>query len=339
MPNRIKNLLQDCLDSYSKQIIKTSALVNDTGLLTGKTGIALFLYHLARYKNDEVIHEYANNLVDIILQEINADAGTSFNCGLSGIAWGFIHLFEQDFLESGDDLFVEIDAKLFKEEEDVLDLNNFDIESGKGLYLLKRIKSDKNRDSRLRGNDVVQGQGDFIRSYMIDYLKKMYLLMTLRYTNYAFTAFRCKDMIRVIHICDQLLEDEFFKPDLEPLCRQIKEIIDNVFLLEMSDADKYFLQEALRHSSWLSEHININNQFSTATLTGINSFYLNRMILSKEIRTPEFIHNSLFSIIEDKKRTDELLSLLSPQNAGLGNYVTGLAWSILQWFIENDINL
>jgi hypothetical protein len=32
---------------------------------------------------------------------------------------------------------------------------------------------------------------------------------------------------------------------------------------------------------------------------------------------------------------DELLLLLNPNNAGLGDYAGGFAWSLLQWSKEN----
>jgi hypothetical protein len=44
----------------------------------------------------------------------------------------------------------------------------------------------------------------------------------------------------------------------------------------------------------------------------------------------------MLSIVENKKQIEELLYLLNPNNAGLENYVVGLAWAMLQYCMSHD---
>ena len=62
----------------------------------------------------------------------------------------------------------------------------------------------------------------------------------------------------------------------------------------------------------------------------INEFYLNRLLYGNIIPAPDIFDMVIPLIVNDADRIDSLLSLLNPNNTGLGNYVGGLAWALLQ---------
>jgi len=132
--------VSECLYVLIQQIAKISALVPETGLLTGKIGIAILLYHYARYRNDMKIKECVENLMNIAVHEISLEAGKDFESGLCGIAWGIDYLMKQGFVEADEDIFDEIDIALLQENIEELNTCDLETESETLLYLWNRLK-------------------------------------------------------------------------------------------------------------------------------------------------------------------------------------------------------
>ena len=59
------------------------------GLLHGKTGIAVFLFHYARYSGQEAYAECAGELVEDILTQIDEGSVVDYAGGLSVSEWGW----------------------------------------------------------------------------------------------------------------------------------------------------------------------------------------------------------------------------------------------------------
>ena len=67
--------------------------MKDTGLLTGKTGVALFYAYYYLAEKDDKILQQLEILVDDILSDLSTKTlDGSFSYGLAGIAWLFQHL-------------------------------------------------------------------------------------------------------------------------------------------------------------------------------------------------------------------------------------------------------
>jgi len=75
----------------------------------------------------------------------------------------------------------------------------------------------------------------------------------------------------------------------------------------------------------------------SVTLMDVNNFHITRLVLDSKFLIPEIVSEKILSIAEDQKRINELLYLLNPDSAGLGNYIGGLAWAMLQYLIENEM--
>ena len=78
--------------------------LNNPSLLSGKSGIALFLMHYARMANDSDAKELANRYLDELL--VNADRISDFSLGsgLLGVNWLFQHLSENNLIDYEIDL-------------------------------------------------------------------------------------------------------------------------------------------------------------------------------------------------------------------------------------------
>ena len=87
--------------------------LNSPGLLEGKTGVAVYLYHYARYSGDTGYSRLADSLLSEITTGISK-RDISLSTGLSGVGWGISHLLKERLIEDEDDLLASLDAYLLR---------------------------------------------------------------------------------------------------------------------------------------------------------------------------------------------------------------------------------
>jgi hypothetical protein len=98
------NTLMQIANVLSVNIQKLSS----PGLLEGKMGVAIFLYHYSRYSGRTAYSQLADHLLDEIIKSISGQQ-ISFSTGLSGIGWGIKHLLKENFIEGGDDILEDLE--------------------------------------------------------------------------------------------------------------------------------------------------------------------------------------------------------------------------------------
>jgi len=104
------------LEKLSKVILLNSSFSNHMGLYDGKTGAALFLYHLEQYNGKDVYYNLANELILEIIKGLNAE-NINFTSGIVGIGWGIDYCIKNDFIDApdGSDIFSNIDLRVIRE--------------------------------------------------------------------------------------------------------------------------------------------------------------------------------------------------------------------------------
>ena len=85
--------------------------ITNPGLLEGKMGVAIFLYHYTRYSGQNAYNQLADYLMDEIIETM-AVSQVSFSDGLSGIGWGIKHLMKEHFIKCDDDVLEELDERI-----------------------------------------------------------------------------------------------------------------------------------------------------------------------------------------------------------------------------------
>jgi len=95
------------------------------GLLEGKMGVAIFLYHYARYSRKTTYGRLADYLIDEILKSIYRKQ-MSFSNGLPGIGWGIKYLIKEDFIDGKDHFLDRLNNHIIRyikthEDENMLD--------------------------------------------------------------------------------------------------------------------------------------------------------------------------------------------------------------------------
>jgi len=121
-----------------------SGFTDEGGLLSGKTGISIFFYHLARQTGNTIYEDYAGELLDQVFKAIHSNSPVDFSSGLTGIGWGVAYLLQNGFIEAAEnDILEEVDTAVFQLDRKQPQLpRNYDDFYGYGLYYLCGVKSD-----------------------------------------------------------------------------------------------------------------------------------------------------------------------------------------------------
>ncbi len=111
------------------------------GLFDGKMGIAIFLFHYARYSGLSVYEKFASELLDDVCGEVSMETPITLGDGLCGIAWGITYLHKQGFIEGKlDEILSEIDERIM--ERSLLRIMDPSLEIGYrgiALYISERL--------------------------------------------------------------------------------------------------------------------------------------------------------------------------------------------------------
>lgn len=133
------------LQQIANHLIINSSFLTDLSLYHGKMGIVLFFYNYARYTQNSIYEEFAGELLDEIFEEIHDYIGVDFENGLSGIGWGILYLFQNQYADGNpDDILEEIDRKIM--EVNLLKVRDCSLErglAGLSTYLSYRFSLQK----------------------------------------------------------------------------------------------------------------------------------------------------------------------------------------------------
>ncbi len=158
--NEIKEKIKIKLDQIAEEIYLMPDK-NDIGLLTGNSGIVLFLAYYSKFNNDakyaHKISELIGENLKIIEEGYNYD---SFCSGITGFLWSLTHLVKYNFLDKEEtlDILNETDEFIYKCMMTNVDAKKFDFmhESiGIGIYFLERVKD--NPMSKKYLEDLING--------------------------------------------------------------------------------------------------------------------------------------------------------------------------------------
>lgn len=134
----------DRIDLVNNRVLQHSPYLHDIGLLNGKMGISIYLFHLSEKTANPIYREHAEILIDDVYQGIgNSNVPLDFENGLAGIAWGFEHLVQNNFLEADtDEILIDLDDKIYQyiTHHSTRAANFQNGLLGYGFYLLFRLK-------------------------------------------------------------------------------------------------------------------------------------------------------------------------------------------------------
>jgi hypothetical protein len=127
------------LQRIANTLVLYSYHINQTGLLNGKIGIVLFLYRYADYSGYVHYREFADKLLDEILNSVG-HTSSDFENGLSGIGWAINLSIKNGYVDGDpDDVLQDVDKRVFSNLKYNPDTSIF----GQGIYLLGRLKDNR----------------------------------------------------------------------------------------------------------------------------------------------------------------------------------------------------
>lgn len=119
---------EELLKEIAHHVILNVNQTSGIGLLNGKMGIALFMFHYGRYTGNDVYTQLAEKILDDVIENINANTPLAFHEGLMGIGWAVEYLHQRNFVDGDtNDILEAVDGKmvgLFSQTMEDLNLNN-----------------------------------------------------------------------------------------------------------------------------------------------------------------------------------------------------------------------
>jgi len=117
-------------------------LIDCPGIVHGKTGIAIFFLHYARYTNNKLFEKYASDLIVEIQEQIHVNSPADYESGLAGIGAGIDYLVCNKFLEAGDHIFDDFDQRIYRATmyDPSQDFSLYEGLTGYGRYWMMRLR-------------------------------------------------------------------------------------------------------------------------------------------------------------------------------------------------------
>lgn len=104
------------LKKIANNVMLHGSLVSNLGLFHGKMGIVLFLYTYARFSEEKLWEDFADDFLDYFIEQLSvSNLPLGVEEGLAGIGLGIEYLVQQHFIEGNtDDILEEVDKKIMQ---------------------------------------------------------------------------------------------------------------------------------------------------------------------------------------------------------------------------------
>jgi len=139
--NAIHNTINDIYEYFITEI----SFQDSTSLLTGNSGVCLFLYYYYQYSGEIEAKNIADSYIDVIIDSFENDTEHNLVEGSIGKAWLINHLTINNFIKTDKDIFEETDQDFFEIALKYLENNNYDLFYGALGIILFFISSKKTK--------------------------------------------------------------------------------------------------------------------------------------------------------------------------------------------------
>lgn len=104
----------EILTRITRHLILNASFLKDVGLYHGKMGIAIFFMEYFGYTKETIYEEFAEELLDSILENVHNKLPIDMEFGLAGIGWGIEYLLKNKFITSDSlETFEDLDKEIF----------------------------------------------------------------------------------------------------------------------------------------------------------------------------------------------------------------------------------
>jgi hypothetical protein len=318
---QVNHQASECLHRLIKQLSVHTFLSDHKDLLNGQSGIALLLSHYSRYNpQDKTVQYVSDKLLDSMVEGISKNSEYE----VVSILTSLCYLIKDGFVEPDTSIFEQVDDWLF----DAENRKDFDADLGKkviaGIYMYYRILFSEGEESIIW------------KERMNVFFKTLSALLANKIYLFRFPVFDCFDLSAILYLCSEFENDDHFKNEIDLIYKDLIPVIEVSMREELCYTDKFLLSWIVKDTRLGSYCTSVIDAWDCVTITDINHFFLYRYLLDLQVAIPESIEEQLISLIQNPTQIDRLLSLLTPATCGLGNYVAGFAWAVIQWSMERE---
>lgn len=160
---------EETLEIIATILVVESKAIEKVGLLYGRMGIIIFLYHYSREVSCSMYGKVAEYLLDKVCEDVLLYNNIDFATGLAGFGWGIEYLSQNGFIEGDtNDILKDFDCKIM--EINPLRVSNLNLEYGLGGIVHYVI-------SRLYTYENLKKEKPFDTPYLNDLYKKINLII------------------------------------------------------------------------------------------------------------------------------------------------------------------
>lgn len=160
---------EETLEIIAMRSVVESKSTDNIGLLYGKMGILLFLYHYSKEINSKTYAKLAEYILDVTCEDILRCNTIDFANGLAGIGWSIEYLSQNGFIEGDtNDILKDFDCKIM--EVNPLRVSNLNLEYGLGGIVHYVM-------SRLYTYETLKGDKPFDDEYLTDLYRRIKLII------------------------------------------------------------------------------------------------------------------------------------------------------------------
>ena len=324
-----------------------ASFIDKPGLLNGKMGIAIFLYHYARKYGSEMYENYAGELIDEIYEEINPQTPVDFPNGLTGIGWGIEYLVKNGFVEGDtDEALKEIDNAIYGSmlRLHVLLENNKDF-FGYGLYILARLHGNLSHDNNI--STLVKKQHLI---YLTDECER--LLIHKRYLDFNILPMSIGTINSIAWFLIEMHKSGLFPSKVDKLLKHLPYELEFTLKTYDDPAEEYVLWQLLQNFIPLVSNNELRENYTAYVniiaerwqeasikddnLTGVfSSIAWLKLVYSPYLRKDPFIpdfNERVFNIIDNEDNWSNRLDTLNKDNIGL-NGLAGAGLGLMNGII------
>lgn len=135
-------VIEQNLQHIANMLLLNGTLTECPGLVYGKMGIVIFFFHLSRYTDNTLFVDYALDLIGEVQNQLYPGNRVDYGKGIAGIGVGIDYLIQKDFLDAGDNIFEDLDDRMYRAVmyEPCLDFSLYDGLTGYGRYWISRLR-------------------------------------------------------------------------------------------------------------------------------------------------------------------------------------------------------
>jgi len=327
--DNLKYTLENLLLRIANTILLNSGMIQNIGLLDGKAGAALFLYHYSQINKNQVYSDFAEKLLDEVSDTISRNAtSVNFVTGLTGIAWAVRHLIEEKYVDAdSEDILEEVDALLrcINQSDILSDLNNESPFFSKGIYFAG--KNEKEVTGKLL-NELNRALHQNIRVLPLSYLISI-LYVILQENDNTVIPGGLPDIVYA-RMTDSIKNKNYTFPDVLLLTEIIEQMKQKQYVNFESDNREMALETL--------DYNNLDGVFNM----GLYRLIFNKIRIEDSMRLSRKSQSSLRELRGTKQPKQSIENLIDSmikdvyRNLNLYNGLAGAGLTLIDYFQKRN---